>query len=137
MEVRLTSASAFVDATFGAPHPLSHRRSVRAHIFLCQLVYYVEWHMREPWRELMFADTEQKAKATRDPVAPAKRSAAALLKIASQTLDDGTLAHSFSTLLAELATIVRKPAVRQTPTPLCRLSICSPRPIPSSTAHSN
>ncbi len=89
--------------------PIHHRTAdrVRAHIFLCLLAYYVEWHMREAWRELMFADTDQEAKATRDPVAPAKRSAAALLKVASHTLDDGTPAHSFSTLLAELATIVR------------------------------
>ena len=89
--------------------PIHHRTAdrVRAHIFLCLLAYYVEWHMREAWRELMFADTDQQAKATRDPVAPAKRSAAALLKVASHTLDDGTPAHSFSTLLAELATIVR------------------------------
>ena len=55
----------------------------------------------------MFADTEAQAKATRDPVAPAKRSKKALAKVASHTLDDGTPAHSFSTLLAELATIVR------------------------------
>ena len=89
--------------------PIHHRTAdrVRAHIFLCLLAYYVEWHMREAWRELMFADTDQKAKATRDPVAPAKRSAAALLKVASHTLDNSTPAHSFSTLLAELATIVR------------------------------
>ena len=71
------------------------------------LAYYVEWHMREAWRELMFADTDQQAKATRDPVAPAKRSKAALAKAARHTLEDGTPAHSFSTLLAELATIVR------------------------------
>ena len=71
------------------------------------LAYYVEWHMREAWRELMFADTDQLAKATRDPVAPAKRSTAAQNKAARHTLDAGTPAHSFSTLLAELATIVR------------------------------
>jgi hypothetical protein len=89
--------------------PIHHRTAdrVRAHIFLCLLAYYVEWHMREAWRELMFADPDQQAKATRDPVAPAKRSQAALDKVASHTLDDGTPAHSFSTLLAELATIVR------------------------------
>jgi transposase len=89
--------------------PIHHRTAdrVRAHIFLCMLAYYVEWHMREAWRELMFADTNQQAKATRDPVAPAKRSKKALAKVASHTLDDGTPAHSFSTLLAELATIVR------------------------------
>ena len=88
--------------------PIHHRTAdrVRSHIFLCMLAYYVEWHMREAWRELMFADTDQLAKTTRDPVAPAKRSKAALAKVARHTLDDGTAAHSFSTLMAELATIV-------------------------------
>ena len=89
--------------------PIHHRTAdrVRSHIFLCMLAYYVEWHMREAWRELMFADADQKAKVTRDPVAPAKRSKAALLKAARHTLEDGTPAHSFATLMAELATIVR------------------------------
>ena len=89
--------------------PIHHRTAdrVRAHIFLCMLAYYVEWHMREAWRELMFADTDQDAKASRDPVAPAKRSKAAQTKAARHTLDDGTPAHSFATLMAELATIVR------------------------------
>ena len=59
--------------------PIHHRKPdrVRAHILLCMLAYYVEWHMREAWRELMFADTDQAAKATRDPVAPAQRCEAA------------------------------------------------------------
>src|SRR5215813_11014963 len=89
--------------------PIHHRLEtrVRAHIFLCMLAYYVEWHMREAWRELMFADPDQAAKATRDPVAPAVRSAAALAKAARHTLDDGTPVHSFSSLMAELATVVR------------------------------
>ena len=89
--------------------PIHHRLAdrVRTHIFLCMLAYYVEWHMREAWRELMFADTDQQAKATRDPVAPAKRSQAALAKAARHTLDDGTPVHSFATLLGELATLVR------------------------------
>jgi len=89
--------------------PIHHRLAdrVRAHIFLCMLAYYVEWHMREAWRELMFADTEQQAKATRDPVAPAERSDAARAKAASHALEDGTAVHSFSTLMAELGTLVR------------------------------
>ena len=89
--------------------PIHHRLAdrVRAHILLCMLAYYVEWHMREAWRELMFADTEQQAKLTRDPVAPAKRSSSALAKVSRHTLDDGTPVHSFATLLGELATIVR------------------------------
>lgn len=89
--------------------PIHHRTAdrVRAHILLCMLAYYVEWHMREAWRELMFADTDQTAKATRDPVAPAQRSDAARDKVARRVLGDGTPVHSFSTLMADLATIVR------------------------------
>jgi transposase len=89
--------------------PIHHRLAerVRAHIFLCMLAYYVEWHMREAWRELMFADEDQQAKLTRDPVVPAKRSAAAQTKALTHTLQDGSPAHSFRTLLAELGTIVR------------------------------
>ena len=89
--------------------PIHHHLEgrVRAHIFLCMLAYYVEWHMREAWRELMFADEDQVAKRNRDPVAPAKRSDAATKKVASRTLDDGTPVHSFQTLMRELQTIVR------------------------------
>ena len=89
--------------------PIHHRKEdrVRAHIFLCMLAYYVEWHMREAWRELLFADEDLAAKATRDPVAPAQRSEAAQQKAATHTLQDGTSAHSFRTLLEELSTIVR------------------------------
>jgi hypothetical protein len=80
---------------------------VRAHILLCMLAYYVEWHMREAWRELLFADEDLQRKRERDPVAPAKRSEAALDKITRRTLEDGSPVHSFRTLLEELATIVR------------------------------
>jgi hypothetical protein len=68
---------------------------------------YVEWHMRGARRELMFAVPDQNAKKSRDHVAPAKRSQAAENKVTSRHLDDGTPAHSFSTLFAELGTIVR------------------------------
>ncbi len=86
--------------------PIHHRLQprVRAHIFLCMLAYYVEWHMREAWRELLFADEDQAAKRTRDPVA---RSEAALAKVTARRRDDGTPIHSFATLLIELAGIVR------------------------------
>ena len=89
--------------------PIHHRLAdrVRAHIFLCMLSYYVEWHMRQAWAPLMFADEDQDAKLTHDPVAPAKRSKACLDKVARRHLDDGSPLHSFSTLLAELATITR------------------------------
>ena len=89
--------------------PIHHRLAdrVRAHIFLCMLAYYVEWHLREAWQELMFADTETNAKASRDAVAPATRSESAQTKASRHTLIDGTPAHSFSTLMADLASIVR------------------------------
>ena len=89
--------------------PIHHRTEarVRAHIFLCVLAYYVEWHMREAWRSLLFADEDQAAKAMRDPVAPARRSPAAQHKASTHHLPDGTPAHSFRTLLDELSTVVR------------------------------
>lgn len=89
--------------------PIHHHLEgrVRAHIFLCMLAYYVEWHMREVWRELMFAHEDQAAKRTRDPVAPAMRSDVAIKKVITRTLDDGTPVHSFRTLMQDLQTIVR------------------------------
>jgi transposase len=89
--------------------PIHHRLAdrVRAHIFLCMLAYYVEWYLREAWRELLFADTDQAAKATRDPVSPARRSDAAQHKASTHMLENGTPAHSFATLMDELSTIVR------------------------------
>jgi len=95
--------------------PIYHHleKRVRSHIFLCMLAYYVEWHMKEAWRELLFSDEEQEQKKGRDPVAPAKRSAEALKKVHSKRLEDGTAAHSFRTLLASLSTIVRNTCRRQ------------------------
>ena len=89
--------------------PIHHRLAerVRAHILLCMLAYYVEWHMRQAWRALLFADEDQPAKQQRDPVAPAQRSAAAQRKALTHTLPDGAPAHSFRTLLEELSSIVR------------------------------
>ncbi len=89
--------------------PIHHRLAdrVRAHIFLCMLAYYVEWHMREAWRELLFADEDLQRKTHRDPVAAARRSEGALHKVARRTLKDGSPVHSFRTLLHELSTIVR------------------------------
>jgi len=89
--------------------PIRHRLEdrVRAHIFLCMLAYYVLWHMIEAWRPLLFADEDQEAKAVRDPVAPAKRSEAAMRKVHTRHLDDGSAVHSIQTLLGHLAAIVR------------------------------
>jgi hypothetical protein len=99
--------------------PIRHRTEdrVRSHIFLCMLAGYVEWYVREAWRELLFCDEDQEAKKTRDPVAPAKRSGAALRKVHARTLDDGSEVHSFQTLLARLSQIVRN---------LCRVRSMGP-----------
>lgn len=90
--------------------PIRHRLEtrVRAHIFLSMLAYYVQWHMMQAWRPLTFAD-ETGADAARlsDPVAPARRSQAALAKVHTRTLADGTPAMSFTQVLAHLSTIVR------------------------------
>ena len=83
--------------------PIRHHLEtrVKAHIFLCVLARYVVHHMCEAWRELLFFDEEQEQKKSRDPVAPAKRSASALRKAASKRLDDGSVAHSVETQLKE------------------------------------
>lgn len=77
------------------------------HLFLCMLAYYVKWHMMEAWRPLLFADEDLAAKAERDPVAPAERSPGAEMKARSKRLPDGSLAHSFQSLLRNLASIAR------------------------------
>ena len=90
--------------------PIRHRLEmrVRAHILLSMLAYYVQWHMIEAWAPLTFKDEADTGPARlADTVAPAKRSPAALAKVHTRTLADGTPAMSFTRLLAHLATVVR------------------------------
>lgn len=90
--------------------PIRHRLEarVKAHIFISMLAYYVQWHMIQAWAPLTFMDEVGEDAARRsDPVAPARRSKAALAKVYTRTLPDGTPAMSFARLLAHLATIVR------------------------------
>jgi transposase len=90
--------------------PIRHRleERVRAHIFLSMLAYHVQWHMRQAWTPLLFTDERTlDEKLDRDPVAPAKRSAATLAKVQSRQLADGTPAMNFAGLLDHMATIVR------------------------------
>ena len=91
--------------------PIYHRLAerVRAHILLCMLAYYVEWHMRSALAPILFDDEEQ-ANATVAPtsvVAPAQRSAKARHKAAHKLTSDGLPVHSFQSLLADLATVVK------------------------------
>jgi transposase len=87
--------------------PIRHRRAdrVRAHAFLCLLAYYLEWHLRAAWAPLLFID--EQPPLARDPVAKAERSPAAKRKASTQRTADGDVCHSFKSLLAELALIVR------------------------------
>jgi len=91
--------------------PIHHRLPdrVRAHIFLCMLAYYVEWHLRQAWAPLLFDDHDQPAaRAQRSSiVSPALRSDATLRKARTQRTADGLPVHSFQSLLSDLATIVR------------------------------
>jgi hypothetical protein len=87
--------------------PIRHRREdrVRAHAFLCLLAYYLEWHLRAAWAPLLFQD--ERPPLAEDPVAKAERSPAAKRKASTQKTADGDTCHSFTSLLAELALIVR------------------------------
>ena len=78
---------------------------MRAHIFLCVLAYYVQWHMKQAWRELLWSDEEVGGRWTRDPVAAASRSQHCLRKVQRKHLEDGSDVHKFQTLLASLSTI--------------------------------
>jgi hypothetical protein len=90
--------------------PIRHRTKERvpAHIFLCLLAYYVEWHLRRAWAPLLFEDEKRwEERKRRDPVLPAQPSAAAQAKKRSHQTVDGLPVHSFQTLLAELASRAR------------------------------
>jgi len=90
--------------------PIFHRaeRRVRAHVFLCMLAYYIEWHMRRALAPLLFADEElPKLRLQRSPVDPAKPSLSAQRKKALLVDDANLPLHSFSTLLAELGSRCR------------------------------
>ncbi len=91
--------------------PIHHRLPdrVRAHILLCVLAYYVEWHMRQLLAPILFDDDDKpQAQAARDSiVAPAQRSTSAKLKALTKQTADGTKVHSFQTLIGDLATIAK------------------------------
>ena len=90
--------------------PIRHRHEdrVRAHIFLCLLAYYLQWHLRKALAPLLFDDeTLEHDRKTRDPVAPAEPSPAARRKKSHRHTDDGLPVHSFATLIAELGTRCR------------------------------
>lgn len=80
---------------------------VRAHVFLCMLAYYVEWHMRERLKSMLFDDEylEEISAGRASPVVKAVRSEHAKAKDASKRADDGLPLHSLRTLLQDLSTL--------------------------------
>lgn len=87
--------------------PIHHRieERVRAHMFICMLAYYLEWHLRDAWKSLIF-DDEFRGGRQGSPVLPAIRSESALSKASTKKLPDGSPVHSFNTLLSSLAMVV-------------------------------
>jgi len=80
---------------------------VRAHVFLCMLAYYVEWHLRQRLKPMLFDDEflDEASASRASPVLKAARSQHARAKDASKRADDGLPLHSFRTLLQDLATL--------------------------------
>ena len=99
--------------------PIFHHAAnrVRAHVFLCMLAYYVEWHMRQRLKPLLFDDDDAAAAEAARPsiVAPAEVSASAKDKARSKHTADGLPVHSFRTLLGDLATVAKNRVVPNIP----------------------
>jgi hypothetical protein len=89
--------------------PIRHRLAdrVRVHMFLRMLSYYISWHMKQALAPLLFRDHDKPAAAAKrtNPVAAAQRSDAALVKASRKHTNDDTPVHSFTSLIADLATI--------------------------------
>ncbi len=82
---------------------------VRAHVLLCMLAYYVQWHLERAWAPMLFRD--EKRPQLDDPVAPARRSEAALSKVSGQHHEDGSPVHSLRTLLRAMSTLTKNRVV--------------------------
>ena len=95
--------------------PIYHHAAnrVRAHVFLCMLAYYVEWHMRERLKPLLFDDDDAAAAAAARAsiVAPAQVSPSAKDKARRKRNASGWPVHSFRTLLDDLATVAKNRVV--------------------------
>ncbi len=87
--------------------PIHHRLEdrVRSHVLICMLAYYLTWHLKTAWKPLLFFDEQRPQNP--DPVAKAVRSNEAEAKARTKRTSDGTPAHSYQTLLADLSTQTR------------------------------
>ena len=104
---------------------------VRAHVFLCMLAYYLEWHLRRKLAPMLFEDTDKEAAeaARTSVVAPAQRSEAAIRKQTTGITADGLPVHSFHTLLADLATLTRNVIVTAIAPALPLIVLAKPTPV--------
>ena len=104
---------------------------MRAHILLCMLAYYVEWHMRQALAPLLFDDDDPAAAEALRPsvVAPAQRSPRAQHKALTKLTADDTPVHSFQSLLSDLATIAKNRILPTTKDPLPFDLVTTPTPL--------
>ena len=113
--------------------PIHHRLEdrVRAHVLLCRLAYYVEWHMRQALAPLLFDDDDPAAAAAArtSVVAPAQRSPSALRKAATKLTVDDIPVHSFQTLLSDLATLAKNRILPATKDPIPFDLFTTPTPL--------
>jgi hypothetical protein len=111
--------------------PIHHRLEprVRAHVLLCMLAYYVEWHMRRAWAPLLCAENDPQDAARRrgSPVQPATRSASAQAKASTKKTPEGETVHRFRGLLGHLATLTKNTIAPQGALPTFdRLTVPTP-----------
>ena len=106
--------------------PIHHynENRVRAHVFICMLASYLLWHLRRAWAPICFTDETKPPPV--DPVAPARRSRAALDKASRQHHPDGQPIHSLATLFDELATLTRNTIVFSGGARITKLAIPTP-----------
>ncbi len=109
-------------------HHLADR--VKAHVFLCMLAYYVEWHMRECLAPILFDDDQMALRECTSVVAPVERSDVAIAKAQTKRTCDGFPVHSFQTLLTDLGTITNN-RIQSTlsSTPMTFDKITTPTPL--------
>jgi hypothetical protein len=117
--------------TFKGPEleirPIHHHLAdrVRAHVLICMLAYYLTWHLRQAWTPLLFKDENPPTQP--DPVAKASRSPQATRKAQTKRTTSGEVAHSYKSLLAELATLTRN-TIRLPGTPATFDKLAQPNP---------
>lgn len=113
--------------------PIHHRKEkrVRAHVLLCMLAYYVEWHMRRTLAPILFDDDDRKSGEARraSVVAPARRSERADAKAFTKRTDAGEPVHSFKSLLRDLATVTKNRIQPKAPQAPAFTIITKPTPL--------